>query len=157
MPASFPSQTRMHVGLEVRDLERSLAFYRILLEGEPQKVRPGYAKFEREEPRLNLALIEGRGVAPATGGAQHFGIQVHTPDAVRAAIERLEAAGLAVRPEWSTQCCYAVQDKVWVDDPDGNSWEVFTVLEADAPRREGDGACCTKLEPAVRSGSEGRG
>lgn len=146
---------RAHVGLEVADLARSIAFYRVLFGVEPTKVRPGYAKFEPVDPALNLSLSEdGRAAKPAP--AWHLGIQVGSSAEVWSMEERLRAAGIEVRVERNTECCYAVQDKVWATDPDGHPWEVFKVLQADAgsksPRREhepagraccgGDGAAC---------------
>src|SRR5205814_475315 len=92
------------------------------------KRRPGYAKFDLSEPSLNLTMQE----TPPTGlNASHFGIQVASTDDVMEAKGRFDAAGLATRTEEDTSCCYALQDKVWVEDPDGNSWEVF-VVKADA-------------------------
>lgn len=140
----FEGESRIHIGLEVTDLERSLAFYRVLLGEAPVKERPGYAKFEPREPSLNLSLSEG-GAAPArAAGGGHYGLQVQSTDAVAAVAARLQAAGIPTRTEEGTTCCYAVQDKVWAEDPDGRPWEVFVVVEADAGRREAPapGACC---------------
>lgn len=149
---------RIHIGLEAADLERSIAFYRVLLDAEPTKLRPGYAKFEPDEPAVSLSLVQGSGQAGALlPTSQHFGIRVETPGDVRVAQERLAAAGLATRLQEGTDCCYAVQDKVWASDPDGHRWEVYTVLdpegralapaavEAGAGTGCGDGgaACCT--------------
>ena len=136
---------RAHVGLEVTDLARSIDFYRSLLGLAPSKVRPGYARFEPVDPGLNLTLNENprRGARPA--GAHHYGIEVPTAVDVAAWQERLLEEGLAPRAELGTVCCYARQDKVWVTDPDGHAWEVFTVLE-DADRRSSDAACCAEAE-----------
>jgi catechol 2,3-dioxygenase-like lactoylglutathione lyase family enzyme len=135
----FRGTSRIHVALETQDLSRSLAFYRILFGVEPTKVRADYAKLEPEEPPVNLALnlVSVPTIRPR--GRQHFGIQVQSTAADEAARARLAAAGMAVRVEEQVSCCYAVQDKVWVDDPDGNAWEVFVVTGADA--EETPGAC----------------
>jgi len=134
MSGTFPGARRAHIGLEVGDLERSVAFYTALLGEGPVKTRPGYAKFEPAEPSLNLALSAGAGGRAGLdrGRAGHFGIQVRSREAVADAARSLAAAGLETRVEEGTSCCHAVQDKVWVHDPDGNAWEVFVVL-ADEP------------------------
>jgi catechol 2,3-dioxygenase-like lactoylglutathione lyase family enzyme len=119
---------RPHLALTVSDVDRSIPFYRALLGTDPAKVRTDYAKFEVEEPALNLTLNAGAPGA-SLGALNHAGIQVSSTDEVLAARDRLAAAGLATFDERDTTCCYARQDKVWVHDPDGIPWEVFTVLE----------------------------
>ncbi len=142
----FAGVSRMHVALYAADIPRAVAFYRTLFGVEPVKVRADYAKFEVAEPSVNLSLNLAPADAARADGVSHFGIQVQSSGAVAAAIERLGAAGLAVDIEDGTTCCYAVQDKVWVQDPDGHRWEVFVVLDADAPghsdNRAATTACC---------------
>jgi catechol 2,3-dioxygenase-like lactoylglutathione lyase family enzyme len=117
---------RPHLALTVTDVERSIPFYRALFGVGPVKVRPGYAKFEVVDPRLNFTLNEGnRG--DDLGAFNHAGIQVDSTDDVLLARARLVEAGLATFEEMDTTCCYAKQDKIWVRDPDGTPWEVFTV------------------------------
>ncbi len=130
-----------HVSLNVSDLEASVAFYARAFGVEPAKRRPGYAKFDLASPALNLTMQQS---APTGVNADHFGIQVASTGDVQAAADAFEAAGLATLKEARTSCCYALQDKVWITDPDGNQWEVFTVLgDADRLRKEdGPGACC---------------
>jgi catechol 2,3-dioxygenase-like lactoylglutathione lyase family enzyme len=143
----FEGQSRVHVGLAVRDLPRSIAFYEALFGAPPTKVRPGYAKFEPAAPPVNLTLntVAETGRAP---GVSHFGVQVQSTAAIEPFVRRLEAAGFAVTPEEQTECCYAIQDKVWAADPDGNPWEVFVVTRADSERRAPTGAtCCTPTAP----------
>lgn len=128
-----------HISLNVSAIERSVAFYESAFGVSVTKLRPGYAKFDLTIPSLNLSMVE----APRTGvNASHFGIQVASSADVVEAKRRFEAAGLATRTEENTACCYAVQDKVWIEDPDGNSWEVF-VVKAEAPvmRAEPSGCC----------------
>lgn len=122
---------KAHLALNVRNVERSTEFYRRMLGIEPSKVRRGYAKFNVENPPLNLTLNE---VAFNERGAlSHLGIQVASTDDVLTTRERWADAGLITRDEMQTSCCYAVQDKTWVRDPDGNEWEVFVVLEDNLP------------------------
>jgi catechol 2,3-dioxygenase-like lactoylglutathione lyase family enzyme len=148
---AFQGSSRVHIGLEVADLERSIAFYGVLFGAQPAKVRPGYAKFEPAEPSVNLSLNQGvGGPLGRPGGAQHFGVQVQSTAAVEAMVERFRAAGLPARVEEETACCYAVQTKVWVEDPDGNPWEVFVVTEADSPQRaSADSTCCVPTPGAA--------
>ena len=122
---------KAHVALYVTDVGRSVGFYRRMLGLEPSKVRRGYAKFDVAEPPLNLTLNERAGAA---GGAlSHMGIQVASTGDVLALRERWRTAGLETFDETGTSCCYAVQDKTWVADPDGNEWEAFVVLEDNLP------------------------
>jgi catechol 2,3-dioxygenase-like lactoylglutathione lyase family enzyme len=125
---------KAHVALYVADVGRSTEFYRRMLGLEPCKVRRGYAKFDVAEPPLNLTLNERPGVA--RGALSHMGIQVASTADVLSLRERWRAAGLATSDEFGTTCCYAVQDKTWVTDPDGNEWEVFVVLEDNLPEAE---------------------
>src|ERR1044072_8013812 len=121
---------KAHLALNVHNVERSLEFYRRMLGIEPSKVRAGYAKFDVQNPPLNLTLNEIGGVASSGKRAlSHLGIQVGSTDDVLAMREAWAAAGLLTRDEMQTNCCYATQDKTWVRDPDGNEWEVFEVLE----------------------------
>ena len=119
---------RPHLALTVSDVERSSRFYTALFGTGPAKVRPGYAKFELPAPALNFTLNEG---APGDrpGAFNHAGIEVGSTDEVLAAQERLRAGGLATFEEMDTDCCYARQDKVWVTDPAGTRWEIYTVRD----------------------------
>src|SRR5688572_5707541 len=134
---------KAHLALNVRNVERSLEFYRKLLDLEPSKVRTGYAKFDVQNPPLNLTLNEH--VFNERGALSHLGIQVASTDDVLAIRERWTEAGLLTRDEMQTNCCYALQDKTWVRDPDGNEWEVFVVLE-DNLAETAPCECGTKLE-----------
>lgn len=110
------------------DLDSAIEFYSKLFGAAPAKVRPGYANFAIAEPPLKLVLIEGAG---EPGSLNHLGVEVEGPELVGAAQARLAGEGLATATEEGVACCYAVQDKVWVDSPDGTPWEIYTVL-ADA-------------------------
>jgi catechol 2,3-dioxygenase-like lactoylglutathione lyase family enzyme len=128
---SQPLALKAHLALNVRNVEASIEFYRKLLGIEPSKVRTGYAKFNVDNPPLNLTLnqmpFENR------GALSHLGIQVSSTEDVIKTRDRWNDAGLVTRDEMQTNCCYAVQDKSWVRDPDGNEWEVFVVLEDNLP------------------------
>jgi catechol 2,3-dioxygenase-like lactoylglutathione lyase family enzyme len=134
-----------HVSLNVADIDRSVEFYQKAFGVVASKRRPGYAKFDLEAPLLNLTMVQ----APRTGiNASHFGVQVASSADVDEARRRFEAAGLLTASEENTACCYALQDKVWVEDPDGNSWEVF-VVKADAPVMKATAStCCAPVDAA---------
>lgn len=125
----FPGASRIHISLDVASVETSLPFYMVLFGARPTKRREDYIKFELVEPSLNLTLNQHATVHPSSG---HYGIQVKSSRAVREAQQRLEQAGFAITEETETACCYAVQSKIWVVDPDGNRWEVFVVTQAEA-------------------------
>jgi catechol 2,3-dioxygenase-like lactoylglutathione lyase family enzyme len=150
--------SRVQLALNVSDIDAAVDFYAKLFSVEPAKRQPGYANFVIAEPPLKLVLIENaeaRGVGPA-GGLNHLGVEVESTDAVGAAIQQFADTGLETVEQAATTCCYAVQDKVWVSDPDGAPWEFYTVL-ADAPAStglSGDGSCCA---PAVADVSVPRG
>lgn len=119
---------RPHLALTVSDVQRSIPFYEALFGVAAQKSKPGYAKFSVAEPALNFTLNEGaRG--DGLGAFNHAGIQVASTDDVLAAKLRLTKEGLATFDELDSTCCYAHQDKIWVHDPDGTPWEVFTTHE----------------------------
>jgi catechol 2,3-dioxygenase-like lactoylglutathione lyase family enzyme len=134
--------SRVQLALNINDIEEAVAFYTKLFGAGPAKRRPGYANFAITEPPLKLVLLEN----PGHGGSlNHLGVEVSDVDAVDAEQARLAAAGLASVDERATTCCYAKQDKFWVQGaPNGESWEIYTVLE-DSPTfyGEADGpACC---------------
>ena len=133
---------KAHISLNVRNIGQSVEFYKKMLGAEPSKVRRGYAKFDVQNPPLNLALNE----IPFNerGALSHLGIQVASTADVLSVREKWTRAGLSTRDEMQTSCCYAIQDKTWVADPDGNEWEVFVVLEDNLPEASGAdvSACC---------------
>lgn len=116
---------RVQLALNVTNLDAATGFYTNLFGTEPAKVRPGYANFAIADPPLKLVLIEGQS---AGGTLNHLGVEVASAGEVASAHARLAAAGLATAVEDEVACCYAVQDKVWVDGPDGEPWEIYTVL-----------------------------
>jgi len=132
---------KAHVSINVRNVERSIDFYRKMFGIEPSKVRTGYAKFDVQNPPLNLALNEVP-TLPGAGALSHLGLQVTSTEDVLAIRTRWSEAGLITRDEMKTDCCYATQDKTWVRDPDGNGWEAFVVLKDNLPETAGASTCC---------------
>lgn len=121
---SVPTTGRVQLALNVSDLEGSVAFYSKLFNSVPAKRKPGYANFAIDQPPLKLVLIEN-----ADGGSiNHLGVEVEDTDLVRQAGDRFSVTGMNTDVEDSVECCYAVQDKVWVTAPDGERWEYYTVL-----------------------------
>lgn len=131
---------KTHLNLATRDLQKSVAFYRTLLQSEPSKHLNDYALFITEDPGLELALDFDPAAKPSHGA--HFGLVVETAQDVDGAIERLQTAGLETRVEREETCCYAKQTKVWTADPDGRRWEVYTVHEETQERDNPDTTCC---------------
>jgi catechol 2,3-dioxygenase-like lactoylglutathione lyase family enzyme len=147
--------SRIQLALNVDNLEASIDFYRTLFATEPAKVKPGYANFAVAEPPLKLILIEN----PGQGGSiNHLGVEVTDVETVDNELSRLGAAGFASIEERDTTCCYAKQDKFWVQDtPDGERWEVYTVLEHSdtfaAADAEGQTCCGTAVDGSVEADS----
>lgn len=130
--------SRVQLALNVSDIDTAVDFYSKLFGAAPAKRRPGYANFAIAEPPLKLVLIEGHG---EPGSLNHLGVEVMSTAEVTAATARLRDEGLATATEENVSCCYAVQDKVWVDAPDGEPWEIYTVL-ADGGAPETAARCC---------------
>jgi catechol 2,3-dioxygenase-like lactoylglutathione lyase family enzyme len=140
--------SRVQLALNVSDLDEAVAFYSKLFATEPAKIRPGYANFAVADPPLKLVLIEGHG---EPGSLNHVGVEVETTAEVASTEARLRGEALPTATEDGVACCYAVQDKVWVDGPDERPWEIYTVL-ADVEMAPGelrtvqpgdDALCCT--------------
>lgn len=143
---------KAHLALNVKDVGQSLEFYKKMLGIEPSKVRPGYAKFDVQNPPLNLTLNQT--VFEGSGALSHLGIQVSSTEDVLAMREKWNEQGLFTRDEMDTSCCYAVQDKTWVNDPDGNEWEVFVVKEDNLPESTGNAdaaSCCVPAPVGIGS------
>ncbi|MDQ1439406.1 MAG: hypothetical protein QOK43_3035 [Acidimicrobiaceae bacterium] len=157
--------SRVQLALNVSDLDAAVDFYSRLFGTEPAKRRPGYANFAIADPPLKLVLMEQADASAPTGTASgfvrlnHLGVEVESPGDVQAATARLSDQGLDTAAEDNVTCCYAVQDKVWVTDPDGAPWEVYTVL-ADAPGDSPAPAAATAATAsacgAANASSEGR-
>jgi catechol 2,3-dioxygenase-like lactoylglutathione lyase family enzyme len=140
--------SRVQLALNVDDLDAAVVFYSKLFATEPAKRREGYANFAIAEPPLKLVLIEG---ADRGGTLNHLGVEVGSTDEVTAATTRLSGEGLDTAVEEDVACCFARQDKVWVEDPDGAPWEIYTVLaDVEMPAGQlrsvepgGDATCCS--------------
>ena len=144
--------SRLQLALNVDDIGQAVTFYTKLFGTEPAKVRPGYANFAIAEPPLKLVLLEN----PGRGGSlNHLGIEVPDAGTVEAEQARLAQTGLAPDLAGETTCCFAKQDKFWVQGaPNGEPWEIYTVL-ADSPTfyAEGHGPeCCG--ETSVHTGEQ---
>ena len=131
----------VHVGINVTNLEKSIEFYEKVFGVSPVKTKVDYAKFLLDNPGLNFTL----NVRDEVNGNQvnHFGFQVDTAEEITFHKERLEKEGFFARDEMDTTCCYAVQDKFWVTDPDGNEWEFFYTKADSAVHKIEAPTCCT--------------
>jgi catechol 2,3-dioxygenase-like lactoylglutathione lyase family enzyme len=151
--------SRVQLALNVNDIDEAVTFYSKLFGVQPAKRRPGYASFAIAEPPLKLVLLEN----PGQGGSlNHLGVEVSDVGTVDAEQNRLAEAGLASVDERATTCCYAKQDKFWVQGtPNGESWEIYTVLEGSQSfYGEDDGpACCgggqQSGDPVITSAAPG--
>lgn len=144
---------KTHVSLKVTDLDKSIEFYTKMLGVAPVKVKTDYAKFDVANPPLNLALNKSR--LTAGGQLSHLGVQVKSTEDVLTIAKRWESNGLLTLEEMGTDCCYALQDKVWVADPDGAQWEVFAVLgDTEGTKASVSGCCDVNAEPAGIKGTE---
>jgi catechol 2,3-dioxygenase-like lactoylglutathione lyase family enzyme len=133
--------SRVQLALNVSNLDEAIKFYSTLFKTQPAKIRAGYANFAVSDPPLKLVLIEN---PDEPGTINHLGVEVFSTQEVTEASRYLAEQGLATDIEEQTTCCFAVQDKVWVQGPDAARWEVYTVL-ADAPVESGlsgDATCC---------------
>ena len=141
---------KTHISLNVSDIEASRKFYERMLGTSPVKVKEDYVKFDIANPPLNLTL--NKGAVVKGGQLSHLGIQVRSTEDVKTVSERWEKEGLLTLEEMGTDCCYALQDKVWVEDPDGAHWEVFTVLgDTEGTERKVTGCCDTVEKPVAIS------
>ncbi len=130
---------KTHISLNVANVAESIEFYSKMFGIEPFKVRKDYAKFDITEPPLNLTMNQVK--VEKGGSLSHLGLQVETTAEVESFGTRWRANGLLTRDEMQTDCCYALQDKIWVSDPDGNGWEVFVVL-GDSPEKSISASTC---------------
>ncbi|GAB2780480.1 ArsI/CadI family heavy metal resistance metalloenzyme [Streptomyces chlorus] len=146
--------SRVQLALRVPDLQAAITFYSRLFDTEPAKLRDGYANFAIAEPPLKLVLFQGE--PDEDTRMDHLGVEVATTDEVHAATARLADAGLATREENDTTCCHALQDKVWVQGPGSERWEVYVVkADAPAPASPPQSACCAGSASAKEAAAAG--
>jgi catechol 2,3-dioxygenase-like lactoylglutathione lyase family enzyme len=138
---------KTHISLNVSNVESSVEFYSKMFGIEPMKLRSDYAKFNVENPSLNLTMNQMP--FEAGGSLSHLGLQVETSGEVMEMSKRWAESGLITLEEMQTDCCYALQDKTWVSDPDGNKWEVFVVLENTEDKDLAASSCCIPLAKPV--------
>lgn len=138
----------IHISLNVSDLPRSTDFYRRFF-GEPKKLKSDYVKFVAQDPEIHLALQPGHIGGRPSGALSHLGIRVDSAEQVRLRKSALAERGLPVGEEKREACCYALQEKFWVTDPDGNRWEVYTVLEDVDQTAEPAITCCQPKSDAA--------
>lgn len=152
---------RMHVSLYVSDLDKTIEFYTTFFNQMPSKVKSGYAKYELEKPSLIISFVEN--ADRVQGNFGHLGFQVESKEEMEARLEVARKQGIVSSEEIGTACCYAVQDKFWVTDPDGVQWEVYYFhedVEFNDPKyaMEDTAACCSpstvveekKVKPRIR-------
>ena len=136
------NRDKVHISLNVRDINSSVDFYKSMFGIEPMKHFDDYAKFDVANPALNLTL--NKGAFSKGGSVSHLGVQVNSTEDVLKTRERWNESGLLTKDEMQVDCCYATQDKTWIKDPDGNEWEVFVVLENldEKAMPNADSSCC---------------
>ena len=134
---------KVHVSLDVSDLEDSIRFYSALFGSKPTKLKPGYAKFDLDHPAINLTMQQAEHCC--LQGLNHMGIRVESNAEIESYKSRLQSAGIRVEDEVNTTCCHALQDKIWTKDPSGYRWEVY-VFRADVEDSKTESvtthACC---------------
>lgn len=146
---------RAHLSINVEDVTKSVEFYKKVFGAEPQKQTKDYAKFDLKEPALNFTMQTAKG---NQSSVNHLGIEVASAEEVLKWQQKLTELGLVKSVENNTDCCYARQDKVWVQDPDGNSWEIFYVheqlpVDGEINKTQGS-ACCTPEFAKAKSTSK---
>lgn len=133
--------SRIHISLPVTNLKESVKFYQGFLGHEPSKLRGDYANFRLDEPPIHLSLTPSVGPSESVGD-RHYGVEVTGEDVLATWRQRMDTAGLIESTEEGTTCCYAVANKVWTKDPDGNSWEVWHRLADSEIKQKADAAAC---------------
>lgn len=151
--------SRLQLALNVTDLDAAIEHYSRLFGTTPAKLKPGYANFAIVNPPLKLVLIEN--AAAEAGSINHLGVEVESTDEVATELARVHAAGLKTSAEGEVTCCFALQDKFWVDGS-LHDFEIYTVLaNSDVMHESEAGVCCTTdtdvdVDPALEPVAAGR-
>lgn len=138
---------KTHLSINISNLENSIDFYKKMFGAEPVKVRADYAKFDIANPPLNFTMNQRS--FKQGGSLSHLGLQVESTEEVLEIGKRWQENGLVTLDEMKTDCCYALQDKTWVQDPDGNRWEVFVVLGNTEGQENAASSCCSPTAETV--------
>lgn len=142
---------RMHIHLGVKNIDESVKFYNALFGTEPAKLKPDYAKWMLEDPRINFAISTRAGKV----GVDHMGLQVDDVSELNVLREQMSAANISTHSDGETTCCYAKSEKSWVEDPNGVAWEAYHTMEdaqifSGSDKSSEEGACCVpKTKPQV--------
>lgn len=151
-------KTRIHISVPVSNLDASKAFYTRLFGAQPAKVKPDYANWRLDTPALHLALVHAPQAVDRKNPVRHFGVELFDTGDLGDWRQRAEQAGMQLRTEEQVTCCYAVADKFWAQDPDGNEWEFWVRSDeanamSGAGRQAKVGECCA---PASAEAAAGR-
>jgi catechol 2,3-dioxygenase-like lactoylglutathione lyase family enzyme len=144
--------SKLHISLDVDNVEESVKFYSVFFGTQPTKVKPAYAKFDLENPAVNFTMQKASHCC--LQGLSHMGLRVDSTEQVAAFKDRLNAAGLKTEDEMNTTCCYAVQDKIWVTDPTGYRWEVY-VFKGDSENEQSQKITCAQCGHEEQSQAAG--
>jgi len=141
---------RLHVHVSVENLDQSVRFYSTLFAAEPSVLKPDYAKWMLEDPRVNFAISKRGGAA----GVQHLGIQAEDADELAEVYDRLKQAERPIVEQAATTCCYAKSDKQWIADPQGVAWETFLTTGESTVYGDGGGEKADEARIAVEPRAE---
>jgi catechol 2,3-dioxygenase-like lactoylglutathione lyase family enzyme len=140
----------MHVSLYVNSVERTVDFYNTFFGQPAEKVKPGYAKYHLTDPALIISFVENPERTAKHFG--HLGFQVATQTEMQERLNVAREQGIVSKEEIGVACCFATQDKFWVNDPDGHQWEIY-YFHADSEfndpqfeNGEADACCSSPVE-----------
>lgn len=146
-----------HLSFSVSNIEKTISFYTKLLKKEPSKIKRNYAKFELDDPSMVISFLQSQGNEQINwaGSGAHFGIRVKSSEEVEERFDHLRESGIPLLSERAVECCYALQDKFWANDPDGIRWEIYAFIEDSdqfsKPDSTNGESCCTADSMADKS------